>query len=65
MGGIGKIFAGWGGPPSPPQEKNPALNLAIYYVKEMLFYSPLSEYNDIRLQNNEQGLLYPSPMKIH
>ena len=24
-GGIGKIFAGWGGPPSPPQEKNPVL----------------------------------------
>ena len=23
-GGIGKIFAGWGDPPSPPQEKNPA-----------------------------------------
>ena len=23
MGGIGKIFAGWGNPPSPPQENNP------------------------------------------
>ena len=22
-GGIGKIFAGWGDPPVPPQEKNP------------------------------------------
>ena len=24
-GGIGKIFAGWGGTPQSPQEKNPAL----------------------------------------
>ena len=24
-GGIGKIFAGWGDPPVPPQEKNPAV----------------------------------------
>ena len=34
MGGIGKIFAGWGDPPSPPQEKNPATDqkLACFAV---------------------------------
>ena len=31
-GGIGKIFAGWGGPPSPPQEKNPVGILAFHPV---------------------------------
>ena len=55
MGGIGKIFAGWGGPPSPPRKKTLAMDNNCCKGKKCWFPSfpiPLQNHNQ-RLEPRE------------
>ena len=54
MGGIGKIFTGWGDPPVPPPEKNPVgypnFAILLMYTTGLVHNNPITLWNLTKFQ---------------